>query len=83
MSKKGLHVLLQELSDNELEDVMDGSSGLNIPAEDPDRPWSRHFHEYMDTLDQVPDDWSAIKWWGVSSIFSSIFLNLDVHSSVD
>ena len=68
MSKKGLHVLLQEPSDND-NDVMD--SGPNIP-EDPDWPWSRHFHAYIDALEQVPDDWTAIKWWGVSFVYGAI-----------
>jgi hypothetical protein len=58
--RKGLHVLLRELSDDEEADV-----NTDLP-EDPNRPWLRAFREYMDAVEQVPDGWSAIKWWGVS-----------------
>ena len=34
--------------------------------EDPDQLWSRYFWAYLDDVERVPDDWSAIKWWGVS-----------------
>jgi hypothetical protein len=61
-SKKGLHALLRELSDGE-DDTMD--TGLDIPG-DPKRPWYRDFQAYMDVLEQVPEGWSAVKWWGVS-----------------
>jgi hypothetical protein len=61
-AKRGLSALLRELSDDE-----DGiaEAGPDV-LEDPDRPWSRYFRAYMDILEQVPDGWSAIKWWGVS-----------------
>jgi hypothetical protein len=61
-SKKGLHALLRELSDDEDEIA---TSGHDVP-EDPNRPWLRHFCAYMDAIEQVPDGWSAVKWWGVS-----------------
>jgi hypothetical protein len=61
-SKKGLHVLLRELSDDE-DDASDG--GPNVP-DDPDRPWLRYFHEYIDKPEHVPEGWSSTKWWGVS-----------------
>jgi hypothetical protein len=61
--KKGVPVLLRELSDDE-DDVTDRNR--NTP-DDPEQPWLRHFHEYIDAVEHVPDDWSTIKWWGVSS----------------
>jgi hypothetical protein len=66
---KGLHTLLRELSDDEEEAAMD--TGLLVP-DDPQRPWLRDYLAYMDVLEQVPEKWSAIQWWGVS-ILVSIF----------
>ena len=60
--KKGLHVLLHELSDDE-DDTTDIVPDVPL---DPDRPWLRHFKAYMDVVEQVPDGWSSVKWWGVS-----------------
>ena len=61
--KKGVHVLLRELSDDE-DNIINRNH--NTP-DDPDRPWLRHFREYVDAVEQVPDGWSTIQWWGVSS----------------
>jgi hypothetical protein len=61
--KKGVHVLLRELSDDSDEDDVTNYS-RNTP-DDPERPWLRHFREYIDAVEQVPDGWSTIKWWGV------------------
>ena len=60
--KRGIRTLLRELSDED--DTADSHPGV---SEDPDRPWSRHFEAYMNVSEQVPDGWSAIKWWGVSA----------------
>ena len=60
--KKGMCALLHELSDDEDETV---NIGPNVP-EDPKRPWLQHFWAFMDAVEQVPDGWSAVKWWGVS-----------------
>ena len=60
-SKKGLRALLRELSDDEDETV---NLGDNIPK-DPNWPWLRHFRAFMDAVEQVPDGWSAVQWWGV------------------
>jgi hypothetical protein len=62
--KKGLHTLLHEVSDND-NDATAASAGPNIP-EDPYWPWLRSFQAYLDVVEQVPDGWSAVKWWGVS-----------------
>jgi hypothetical protein len=59
---KGLHVLLRELSDDE-EPTADAR--LDVP-DDPQRPWLRDYRAYIDTLEQVPDGWTAVQWWGVS-----------------
>jgi hypothetical protein len=61
-SKKGLRALLRELSDDEDENA---NTGPDV-AEDPNRPWFRPFRAFMDAIEQVPDGWSAVKWWGVS-----------------
>jgi len=60
---KGLHALLRELSDDE-DDAM-ADTGPDVP-DDPQRPWLRDYRAYMDVLEQVPDGWTAIQWWGVS-----------------
>jgi hypothetical protein len=59
---KGLRALLRELSDDEDATV---DTGVDIP-QDPQRPWFRDFCAYMDVHEQVPEGWTAIKWWGVS-----------------
>jgi hypothetical protein len=43
-------------------------------SEDPDQPWLQYYQAYMDINEQVPDGWSAIKWWGVSvpSTYSNV-----------
>jgi len=58
---QGVHALLRELSDEE-----DGTVGigLNVP-EDPQWPWLHDYHAYMDVLEQMPEGWTAIQWWGV------------------
>jgi hypothetical protein len=61
-SKKGLRALLRELSDDEDETA---NTGADVP-DDPKRPWLRDFRAFMDAVEQVPDGWSAVKWWGVS-----------------
>ena len=61
-TKRGIHKLLRELSDDE-DNTTDSHPGV---LEDPDRPWYCHYAAYIDTSEQVPDGWSAIKWWGVS-----------------
>jgi hypothetical protein len=60
---KGLRVLLRELSDDEEDAAID--TGLDVP-DDPQRPWVRDFRAYVDVLEQVPEGWTAIRWWGVS-----------------
>lgn len=60
---KGLHALLRELSDDDEDTATD--TGLDVP-DDPQRPWLRDFHAYIDVLEQVPEGWTAIQWWGVS-----------------
>jgi len=41
-------------------------TGLDVP-DDPQRPWLRNFRAYVDVLEQVPEVWTAIRWWGVST----------------
>jgi hypothetical protein len=60
---KGLNTLLRELSDDDEGTTMD--TGFDVP-DDPQRPWLRDYHGYMDVPEQVPEGWSAIQWWGVS-----------------
>jgi hypothetical protein len=59
---KKLNVLLRELSDDE---EITTEAGTGVP-EDPKRPWLTDFRKYLDVVEQVPDDYSAIGWWGVS-----------------
>jgi hypothetical protein len=67
---KGLNALLRELSDDEEDTVTRMDTGLLVP-DDPQRPWLRDYHAYVDVLDQVPEGWSAIQWWGVSILVST------------
>jgi hypothetical protein len=61
-SKRGLSEMLREASNKE--DIpIHTAPGV---SEDPDRPWSLHFHAYLNAPEQVPEGWSANKWWGVS-----------------
>jgi hypothetical protein len=60
---KRLNVLLREVSDDEDAATDDGTG---VP-EDPKRPWLTEFYKYLDVVEQVPDDCSAIGWWGVSN----------------
>jgi len=60
---KGSRALLRELSDDEDNAMVD--IGLDVP-DDPQRPWLRDYHAYIDILEQVPEGWTAIQWWGVS-----------------
>ena len=60
---KGSRALLRELSDNEDNAMVD--IGLDVP-DDPQRPWLRDYHAYIDILEQVPEGWTAIQCWGVS-----------------
>jgi hypothetical protein len=61
-TSKGLHALLQELSDDEDNEA---DTGMDIPT-DPQRPWLHDYCAYMDVPEQVPEGWTAIQWWGVS-----------------
>jgi hypothetical protein len=66
--------LLRELSDDE-GSIIDSHPGV---SEDPAQLWSRHFWAYMNVSEQVPDGWSAIKWWGVSVPAPSLRLNIQM-----
>jgi hypothetical protein len=70
-SKKVLRVLLRELSDDD-NDTTVAIMGPTIP-EDPYRPWLRSFRVYLDVVEQVPDGWSAAKWWGVSVLIQASY----------
>lgn len=81
-AKQGLHALLHELSDDEA----DATEASSDTLDDPKRPWSPHFWAYINTLEQVPDGWSAIKWWGVSAPSNALYsvpcsLSCQVNSS--
>jgi hypothetical protein len=69
---KGLNALLRELSDDE-EDTTT-VSGSDVP-DDPQRPWIRDYRAYIDVPEQVPEGWTAIQWWGVSTSVSIVMRN--------
>ncbi|KAG6896712.1 hypothetical protein C0993_008144 [Termitomyces sp. T159_Od127] len=73
-STKGLNHLLRELSDDENDQDDTSDDDLTVqqtrcfnPIVDPTRPWSRHFDEYINSQEKVPDGCSTIKWWGFNS----------------
>jgi hypothetical protein len=61
---KKVHALLRELSDDEDDEI---DLGLDVP-DDPQRPWLQDYFAYIHVVEQVPDGWSAVKWWGVRRI---------------
>ena len=61
-TKSKLSTLLRELSDEE--DGQSDDEGFTVPN-DPNRPWLRDFRSYIDTIENVPEGWTTIKWWGV------------------
>jgi len=61
---KKVHKLLRELSSDE-DDAVDIGLDHDIP-DDPQRPWLQDYQAYMNIVEQVPDGWTAVKWWGVS-----------------
>jgi hypothetical protein len=67
---KGLHILLRELSDDE-DAAMEVTP--NFPN-DPQRPWLRDYQAYINAVEQVPDGWTTIQWWGVSTIYCIYFI---------
>ena len=78
---KGLCTLLRELSDDEDESV---HTGIAVP-DDPRHPWLHDYWAYIDVLEQVPDGWTTIEWWGVSQILSqfvSVRSNLTCDSTI-
>lgn len=61
--------LLQELnSDSEdSEDEAEASQGSSsLPDDRTARPWMAEFHDYLQSDEKIPDNVSAIQWWGVS-----------------
>jgi hypothetical protein len=62
---KKLNALIRENSDHE-EELL-GDIGLSVP-DDPQRPWLHAYHAYMDVLEQLPDGWTPVQWWGVSDL---------------
>jgi hypothetical protein len=60
-----VHVLLRELSSDE--DSDDGE--LEESLLDPQSPWLKEFHLYLNSATSVPKSMSIIQWWGVSQSF--------------
>ena len=60
--KDKAHKLLRIISDDE-DDALD--IGLDIP-DDPQCLCLQEYQAYVNVADQVPDGWTAVKWWGVS-----------------
>ena len=71
-AKRGkIRSLLRELSEDE-DEALD--IGLDI-ANDPQRPWLQDYQAYMNVVEQIPDGWTAVKWWGVSLSICFDFLS--------
>jgi hypothetical protein len=59
-------MLLRELSSDEESDH-DGE--LEESLVDPQSPWLKEFHLYLNSATSVPKSLSIIQWWGVSQLF--------------
>ncbi len=55
---KRLNVLLQEVSNDE-DATTDDRTGM---PEDLKQPWLTEFYKYLNIIEQVPDDCSAVGW---------------------
>jgi len=62
--KPGIKKLLHELSDDE-----DDPDTTPAPANDSDKPWCPEFRKYLDTIHELSEGMTSIKWWGVSHLF--------------
>ena len=59
---KGLRTLLRELTDDEEDAAVD--TWVNV-SDEPQRPWLCDYRAYVDVLEQVPEGWTSVQWWGV------------------
>lgn len=64
-----VHSLLQELSSDDESD--DGE--LEESLEDPQSPWLKEFHLYLNSATAVPENMSIIQWWGVGPVILYVF----------
>jgi hypothetical protein len=49
------------------------STAPPLASVDPNKPWLKEFNHYLNTVDEIPDGLTVVKWWGVSanSFYSS------------
>ncbi|KIL55515.1 hypothetical protein M378DRAFT_17877 [Amanita muscaria Koide BX008] len=65
--KTKLGILLRELSDDEEDTDINNADTRDLALEDPNCPWSREFHIYLDTpVETIPEGWTMIAWWGMN-----------------
>jgi hypothetical protein len=81
LRKTKISSLLRELSDEEDDCDADVHPGrvLSTSVDEPAQPWLRDFRAYLDTSEHVPDNWTAVTWWGVS-IYSFSFHSIHKYS---
>ena len=69
----------RELSDDESDaDEDEGRTDVSaMETNDPNRPWLKDFKKYLKETEEL-EDISIVRWWGVSTSFSFVFIHLSV-----
>ena len=50
---------------------------------DPQSPWAREFHLYLNTATSMPESMSIIQWWGVSIFYILVSYTTNLHSQLN
>jgi hypothetical protein len=48
----------------------------SLASIDPKKPWLKEFNYYLNTVDEIPNGLTVVKWWGVRVLFT--FLQMHV-----
>ena len=77
VAKKGIQVLLHELSDDK--EDMDNNDDM---LDNADWPWLHYFNQYINIVEQVPEGWSILKWWGTFLLFHFLIVKLHTDACI-
>jgi hypothetical protein len=45
----------------------------SLASIDPKKPWLKEFNYYLNTVDEIPNGLTVVKWWGVCVLFTVPF----------